>query len=177
MLLKKLLKQAAKGNRLAQKSLFDQYAHGMMHVCLRYMIRVEVAEDCLMTGFMKAFLNLGALQIKKESDFRRWLVTIMINECLMQLRKNEIEYTSIEQAADSFVKNEIEEGLAAKDIHKQISLLPEGYRTVFNLYVIDGYSHQEIAHKLGINIGTSKSQLARARKILQEKFIDYAEQR
>lgn len=170
----RIVRQASLGNRLAQKMLFDKYAQQMMHVCMRYMQRMELAEDCLMTGFMKAFSNLGSLKINKESDFGRWLVTIMINECLMQLRKRELEYISIESTSLSAVESDVEDGLALENIYKQIALLPSGYRAVFNLYVIDGYSHQEIAQKLGISIGTSKSQLARARKVLQEKLVDYA---
>ncbi len=148
----------------AQRALYDQYAPVLMGIGMRYLKHVENAEDVVVEAFYKIFTKIG--QYTGEGNFEGWLKRIMVNESLMFLRKNkkfkvEQEWENVpEQGTIVTVENEI----AAGDILKLLDQLPDGYRTVFNLYVVEGYKHREIAELLGISINTSKSQLILAKK-------------
>lgn len=168
-----LIQQSAAGDRRAQKLLYDRYSSKMFGVCLRYAQDYQNAEDILQEGFVKAFRNMEKFRF--EGSFEGWLRRIMVNTAIeMHRRKNhlyplvEVENTDIELIEENAVSM-----LAADDLMNMISSLSPGYRTVFNLYAIEGYSHKEIAEQLNISEGTSKSQLARARYIL----MDMVEQR
>ncbi len=168
-----LIQQSASGDRRSQKLLYDRYASKMFGVCLRYAQDYQNAEDILQEGFVKAFRNMEKFRF--EGSFEGWLRRIMVNTAIeMHRRKNhlyplvEVENTDIELVEENAVNM-----LAADDLMTMIASLSPGYRTVFNLYAIEGYSHKEIAEQLNISEGTSKSQLARARYIL----MDMVEQR
>ncbi len=138
----------------------------MLGVCRQYIKDVHLAEDVMITAFMKVFSNLKNFEHK--GSFEGWIRRIMVNECISCLRvQKKVSYLEDEYyTEDTF--NNIESGLSVDDIQNLIDGLPNGYKMVFNLYAIEGYKHQEIATMLGISEGTSKSQLSHARKMLQE---------
>ncbi len=163
-----LLEQCIKGNRSAQKVFYNSFAPKMFGICLRYSQDYHAAEDLLQEGFIKAFHNLD--RFRGDGSFEGWLKRIFINTAIEQFRKNQNKHTSElnEAIYNAPVSSGIIEKLAADDLLKVIQLLPRGYRTVFNLYVIEGYAHKEIAQLLQISEGTSKSQLARAKSYIQK---------
>ncbi len=163
-----LIQQCVEGDRRSQKMLYDKYASKMFSVCLRYAQDYQVAEDILQEGFVKAYKNMEKFRF--EGSFEGWLRRIMVNTAIeMHRRKNhlyplvDVENTEIELIGENAVNM-----LATEDLMHMIESLSPGYKTVFNLYAIEGYSHKEIAEQLNISEGTSKSQLARARYILME---------
>ena len=131
------------------------------------------AEDILVTAFVKIFDKIQ--QFKSEGSFEGWIRRIVVNEALTFLRRNRSMYleTDLEQADREPDYNALSDHLEAEDLLKMIQELPTGYRIVFNLYAIDGYSHKEIADQLGISENTSKSQLSRARTFLQKLLIEH----
>lgn len=140
-----------------------------MGVCFRYMKSKEDAEDVLLEGFYKVFKNLKKFNYENENAFFGWVKRIMVNESLMKLRKNkEIQVLAINEDLDQEVDVSPISELQAADLMQLIRTIPLGYRTVFNLYEVEGFSHQEISEELGISIGTSKSQLFKAKKMLRE---------
>lgn len=139
-----------------------------MGVCIRYMKNHEDAQDVLLEGFYKVFKNLEKFTYENEKAFFGWVKRIMINEALMKLRKNkEIQIMAINEDLDKEIELSPMAELETADLLKMIRSIPVGYRTVFNLYEVEGYSHQEIAGQLGISSGTSKSQLFKAKKLLR----------
>lgn len=164
--------QAKNGNQKALRLLFDFYGKRMFMLCLRYVKNQEDAEDILSKGFTKAFSGLGSFEIRGEHSFEVWLKRILINESLMFLRKQNKAPLMIEPDESLVSTGEnILEKLSADALYDLILKLPEGYRTVFNLFEIEGYSHQEIATQLGITVGTSKSQLSKAKAVLKELVL------
>jgi len=131
------------------------------------------AEDIIVTAFLKIFDKIQ--QFKSEGSFEGWIRRIVVNEALTFLRRNRSMYleTDLEQADREPDYNALSDHLEAEDLLKMIQELPTGYRIVFNLYAIDGYSHKEIAEQLGISENTSKSQLSRARTYLQKVLLDH----
>ncbi len=157
---------------LGQKFLFDQYARQMFLLCYRYVKKKEDAEELMLNGFYKFYKNIRKFQYRGESSVLPWLKKVMINECLMFLRKKkELRIVPLNEETEVCIREEIISGISAENIYQLITELPPGYRTVFNLYVIDGMTHREIAKALHITEGTSKSQLNRARSILQTMII------
>jgi RNA polymerase sigma-70 factor (ECF subfamily) len=130
------------------------------------------AEDVFVMAFTKIFERIG--QYKSVGSFEGWVRRIMINECLTYLRKNKAMYleTDITAAAQAPDYDMLEERLEAEDVLKVVATLPPGYRIVFNMFALDGYSHKEIAEQLGISENTSKSQLSRARAFLQRALVE-----
>ena len=160
-----------KGRIQFEEDLYYQYADYMYTVCYRYVGNREIAEELLNNGFLKVFENFKKFEDRGQNSLRSWIKKIMINECLMFLRsKNDFELIEIESLDKNLYlinpDNEIDD-----QIFFLIKKLPTGYRTVFNLYAIEGYTHAEIARKLNINESTSRSQLTMARKILKEHLI------
>lgn len=164
--------QAKKGNQKAQRELFEYYGKRMFMLCLRYVKNQQDAEELLSNGFVKAFASLDKFEIRGEHSFEIWLKRILINECLMFLRKQNRAPLIVEPDENLVNRQEgILDKLHADTLFELILNLPEGYRTVFNLFEIEGYSHAEIAEQLGITVGTSKSQLSKAKVVLKELVI------
>lgn len=177
-----LVKETKHGSASAQKCLFDLYADKMMLVCCRYLKSREDAEEILLDGFYKFFKNITAFSYQGDAALFVWLKKIMINECLMLLRKKNVFTIVTESAAEEIpLQEEALNNLSAKEIFDLIIQLPVGYRTVFNLYVVEGMDHSEIAELLGIAEGTSKSQLSKAKSLLQknllQKGVDYVKRK
>ena len=167
-----LVEGCRRNDRVAQKALYDLIAPKMLGVCCRYVKDSMEAEDILVKSFMKVFERLD--QFKSEGSFEGWIRKIVVNESLTYLRKNKNMYleTDIEIADREADVQSLETELEAADLLKLVAELPTGYRMVFNLYAIDGFSHKEIAGQLGITESTSKSQLSRARLHLQARLLE-----
>lgn len=165
-----LIKGCRKGHPKAQRELYERYASKMMGVCMRYIHDRDEAEHVMIGGMVKVFEKLD--QFNEEGSFEGWIRRIMVNESLMYIRKNknmslEVEIEAAENAPDYRL---LDQQLEANDLLLLVGELPVGYRTVFNLFAIEGYNHKEIADMLEINENTSKSQLSRARKYLQNRL-------
>jgi RNA polymerase sigma-70 factor (ECF subfamily) len=167
-----LIKGCLRRDPHAQQQLFDTYSSRMYGVCYRYVRHAMEAEDILVMAFTKVFERIS--QFKGEGSFEGWIRRIMINESLTYLRKKRTMYleTDLEKADKEPDYDQLSNHLEAEDLLKMIDQLPPGYRVVFNMYAIDGYSHKEIADQLGINENTSKSQLSRARTYLQKLLVE-----
>lgn len=164
----KVVEMCKENNRFAQNRLYETFAGRLFRLCMRYVQQQEEAEEVLMNGFLKFFRGLPDFEYRDDNSLEVWLKRIMVNESLMHLRQRK----ALPVFADS---DEAEVGLYVPDhsidteaIYATILELPTGYRTVFNLYIVEGYTHEEIAKQLNINIGTSKSQLSKARAMLQQ---------
>lgn len=160
-----------------QEELYNKFAPKMYAVCLRYSNNTDDAQDLLQEGFIKIFKNLD--RFRAEGSFEGWVRRVFINTSIEHYRRkvnlfstSEKEETSIEDSSWNALDR-----LAEKDIIKLVQELSPGYRTVFNMYAIEGYSHKEIGNILGISEGTSKSQLARAKGILQKKVEQLLEEK
>jgi len=167
------IEDARSGNAAAQRYLFDHLADSMMALCCRYVKNREDAEEVLLDGFYKFFKHLRDFRYQGEAALYAWIKRIMVNECLMFLRRRHAFSMLTETAAEDLPR--IEEPLAnlsAAEIFDLVVRLPVGYRTVFNLHVIEGMEHKEIAKALGISEGTSKSQLSKARLLLQKMLLE-----
>ncbi|RDI54730.1 RNA polymerase sigma factor [Flavobacterium glaciei] len=162
---KELIRLAVEKNRQAQQQIYTQFSPKMLSVCRQYIKDIRQAEDIMITAFMKVFTNLKNFQFK--GSFEGWIRRIMVNECISFIRvEKKLKYSEDEiYFEESF--NNIESQFSIDDIQSLIDNLPDGYKMVFNLYAIEGFKHHEIATMLGINEGTSKSQLSHARKMLQ----------
>lgn len=156
-----------KGDRKEQKKIYNDFSPKMFAVCRRYIFNEQDAEDVMINGFFKVFTKIE--QFKYKGSFEGWMRRIMVTESLMFLRKNK-KFTGvleISQINEPAYQDNIIESLSAQEIFEYIDQLPIGYRTVFNLYCIEGFKHREIAEQLGVSINTSKSQLILARKKLR----------
>lgn len=153
-------------DRMAQKALYERFASKMLGVCRRYMSVQADAEDALLNGFYKALSQIDSYEGK--GSFEGWLRKIMVNECLMALRKR-LRFPEGRELSDVQLRTSDDPVsiLAASDLMALMATLPEGYRTVLNLHAIEGYKHHEIADMLGISINTSKSQLLLAKQKLK----------
>lgn len=166
-----LIRLAVENNRQAQQQIYGKFSSKMLSVCRQYIKDIHQAEDIMITAFMKVFTNLKNFQHK--GSFEGWIRRIMVNECISFIRVHKkLKYIEddlvIGRDEESF--SPIESQFSVADIQFLIDSLPDGYKIVFNLYAIEGYKHQEIAAMLGINEGTSKSQLSHARKLLQKQI-------
>lgn len=169
--LNQLINDCKKDNRKAQEQLYRIYSAKLFAVCLKYSRNYAEAQDNLQDGFLLIFQKIEQFSFK--GSFEGWLKRVMINHILQQYR-NQTFLSLVNEDIVEDVEIEIEEDHISMDyLLKIIQELPDRYRLVFNLYIIDGYSHMEIAEMLKINIGTSKSNLARARIILKEKIKQY----
>lgn len=167
-----LVKACKRFEKSAQEQLFSKYAPAMLGICRRYICNMHDAEDIMMGGFVKVFDKID--QYEGAGSFEGWIRRIMINESLGFLRKNKSMYLEVdmEKAYEKPDFNKLDAALDAEDLLSIISELPPGYRLIFNLYAIEGYSHKEIGAKLGITESTSKSQLSRARGLLKQKLLN-----
>ena len=165
---KQLIKACINNDSKAQRLLYEKYDARFFAVCKRYFTDIQQAEDALVKGFLKIFQNLENYSF--EGSFEGWMRRIMINECLMELRKNKVFHLNVDDYSSSISSNqEASQQIEEDDVMKLLDYLPEGCRLVFTLYVIEGYKHKEIAESLGITEGTSKSQLNLAKTKLKEK--------
>ena len=156
-----------RGESRAHKVVYDRLANKMLAVCIRYCANRNDAEEVMLDGFMRVFDKIG--QFREDGSFEGWVRRIMVTESLMFLRKNRQwrQEIPIEEVTGEPDYAWADTAIHEKELLRMINQLPDGYRTVFNLYAIEGYSHIEIADLLGISEGTSKSQLSRARGLLQ----------
>ncbi len=166
-----LLRGCKEKNLAAQKQLYDRFAKKMMGVCLRYADSPAEAQDSLQDGFIKVFEKINSYQA--TGSLEGWIKKVMVNTALDNFRKrkherNNVEIDIIDINHSSY--DEAHDNLSAKELLNIIQQLPAGYRTVFNLYAIEGYSHKEISELLGITESTSKSQYSRAKLHLQKKI-------
>ncbi len=165
-----LIKKCLKSDSKSTKMLYDTHKSMMFGVCLRYASNRDEAKDLLQEGFIKVFAELH--NYKPIAPLGAWMRKIQVNICLMHLRTKKMQFTDLEHLPQTYVaEQDIFSELGEQELIRMIQNLPEGYRAIFNLYVIEGYSHVEIAELLGISEGTSKSQLSRARAILQKMIV------
>jgi len=166
-----LIKGCIEQNSSTQRMLFEQYAGKLMTVCLRYAVDSMEAEDMLQEGFIRVFNHLH--QFKFEGSFEGWMRRIVVNVCLKNIQKRKISFKEIEIENNNQpqIAPYTYSSIGQDELIKLISKLPDGYRMVFNLNVIEGFSHEEIAVLLGIQPSTSRSQLVKARKMLQNQII------
>jgi RNA polymerase sigma factor (sigma-70 family) len=167
---KELIQRCVKLDAVAQRILFDEYCGRLMTICRRYSRDQPEAEDMLQESFIRIFRFIGKFNF--NGSFEGWLRKITVRSAIQFLQKRQIKFTDLPHAPDRLDTGKplISSQLDAEDLLKVIATLSEGYRTVFNLYVIDGYSHEEIAQLLNIEIATSRSQLSKAREILRKKL-------
>ncbi|MES2477510.1 MAG: sigma-70 family RNA polymerase sigma factor [Bacteroidota bacterium] len=169
----KLAQECRAGNQAAQHNLYQLYAKQLMVLCLRYVSNEEDAKEILTDTFVTAFRNFSKFDYKGEGSVQAWLKRIAVNQCLMHLRKNKLRFEEIKDKHEGQVNNNenVLEQMSAKEIMQLIHNLPPGYRTVFNLYVFEEMPHKDIAALLQISESTSKSQLYKARQLLQKQLI------
>src|SRR5688572_19438696 len=163
-----LVKKCVFNDSTAQRLLFERFSRKMMGVCLRYADRTEEAEDMLQNGFIRVFDKISTF--KGSGSLEGWIRKVIVNEALTYLRKNKTMKLNLDIDTDKYIapsNSHVSESMNEKDLLKIIQKLPIGFRTVFNMYAIEGYSHKEIAEALGISEGTSKSQYSRAKVHLQ----------
>jgi len=165
----KLITEILKGSKSAFKDLYKRHAKGHMLTCLRYVKNRSEAEDMLQESYIKIYKDLKKYDSKK-SQFNTWSNRVVINTCLMSLRKKNVlkDFDNIiDMSTNLTVDADAVDNLCLQDLTNFITQLPKGYRTVFNMYVIDGYKHPEISEQLGISVSTSKTQLMKAKRMLQ----------
>lgn len=166
-----LVNECAKGNSKAQRALFDKFAPKMLAVCQRYLRNNQEAEDVLQDGFVKVFQKI--VDFKMEGSLEGWIRRIIVNTALDTIRKNKklLDDVQVEevQYKVSFTDHQFD-GMDLAQLMKLINEMPDGYRVVFNMFAIEGYSHKEIADTLGVTENTSKSQYSRARAFLRTQL-------
>ena len=164
-----LIEGCKRNDRRMQEALYQRFAPKMYGVCLRYAGNAEEAEDIIQEGFIKVFKKMDSF--RSEGSFEGWIRRIFVNTAIEHFRRKNYLQPVTEKEENTLEGKYLSvlDSLAEKDVIALIQQLSPGYRTVFNMYVIEGYTHREIADALGISEGTSKSQLSRAKSVLQEK--------
>lgn len=168
---KDIVKGCKEGKKEWQKKLFERYAPKMLAICARYCPSIEEAEDVLQEGFIKVFRNLN--DFKFQGSLEGWIRRIMINTALNYLKLNtkHMRNEDIDELEEQYQPEfTVSDKDQLEEIMKALQSLPDGYRTVFNLFEIEGYNHKEIARMLNVSVNTSKSQLLKARRILRKKL-------
>ncbi|HWB91863.1 MAG TPA: RNA polymerase sigma factor [Puia sp.] len=167
---RELIEGCLKKNSKSQRKLFELYAGKMMTVCRRYAADPTEAEDMLQESFIRIFNHIG--QYRFQGSFEGWIRRIVVHTALRILQKKKLRFSEIHEDFDVEQSMTVDgiATLGAEELLKLVSGLPAGYRIVFNLYVLEGYDHNEIAAMLEINAATSRSQLAKARKVLQTQI-------
>lgn len=168
-----MIQGCIKGNLSSQKQLYEQYAGKMLAVCMRYAKDRSEAEDMLQEAFLKVFQNIS--KFKFEGSFEGWVRRIMIFSAInyYKQRSRKFKEDLDQQHVDVAYNEQIIDRISAKEIMELVQQMPEGYKLIFNLFAIEGFSHKEIAEELGIAIGTSKSQYARAKQYMQNLLAKY----
>ena len=160
-----LIEDCRKGNSKAQFRLYEQYSKAMYNLAYRILNNREDAEDILQEAFVECFRNLDSFRF--ESTFGAWLKKIIVNKCLNHIKKKKIDLTLCETLPTTIYEEEEEVIYETRKIFKSIELLPDGYRIILTLYLLEGYDHGEISQILGISESTSKSQYSRAKEKLR----------
>jgi RNA polymerase sigma-70 factor (ECF subfamily) len=170
---KDIIEGCINGNRSNQKALYEHFAGKMLAVCMRYAKDRAEAEDMLQEGFLKVFQSIE--KFKGEGSFEGWIRRIMIYNAINHYKHRLRTFKEDLDAGnhDAPYQDDIIDKISVKEIIALIQQLPEGYRMVFNLYAIEGYTHKEISKQLGIAIGTSKSQYARAKQLMQQMLAKH----
>lgn len=166
---KELIELSKAGNSRAQYRLYQLYAKAMYNICYRMMNNRQEAEDMLQETFSEVFLRLESFRF--ESTFGAWLKRITVNKCINALKRKKAELVLTENLSDQHCLAESDEeipGLSVELVQKAMEQLPEGYRVIFSLYLLEGYDHTEIAQIMGITEATSKSQYSRAKQRVKE---------
>lgn len=174
-MLEQLISRCKKNDRAAQKEIYQQFAKTIFASCLKYSGSYQDAQDVLQETFITAFVKIK--QYKGDGNFEGWLRRISINKALAQQRQTKVYSLPNEQGIEGREVNEEQNGVPLDLLLKLIRELSEKYRMVFTLYVLEEHSHTEISDILGISVGTSKSNLARARAILADKIEQYQSQK
>lgn len=163
------------GKRVAQRRVYELFAGKMVNVCRRYAKDVEQAQDFMHDGFIKVFLNIA--KFRGESSLETWITRIMINNSISAIKKEvrkgirvNIDDVKLKDTESFDYELEQRQSISASNVFDTLDELPVGYRTVLSLYILDGYTHKEIGQQLGISEGTSKSQLAKAKRLLAKKL-------
>lgn len=166
-----LIKGCTRKNHLCQRLLFEKYAGIMMSLCQRYSADQQEVKDIMQEGFIRAFDCIG--QFKFEGSFEGWLRRVFVSVATRHVNKRKITFNDIDavDTDSSTVDAAVLSKLSEDEIHKLINQLPEGYKLVFNLHIIEGYSHEEVGDLLGIQASTSRTQLTKARRLLQSLII------
>ncbi|WP_341224611.1 sigma-70 family RNA polymerase sigma factor [uncultured Arcticibacterium sp.] len=160
-------------NPKAQKEVFEKYSDVLFSLAKRYMGNAMAAEDMVVNAFMSIFKSASKGNFENARSFEAWMKRIVVNECLSEIRRNNSFQMLPQSVAENLaLEPDVLKQLAHDDILVLVEKLPPGYRTVFNMYVMEGYSHKEIAKDLGISEGTSKSQLSHAKKMLRNKITN-----
>ncbi|MCL2131662.1 MAG: RNA polymerase sigma factor [Lentimicrobiaceae bacterium] len=172
-----LIKGCIAGDRTAQRQLYEQYNRVFFALCLRYMPNREEAEDVMIMGFMAIFEKMNTF--KEDGSFEGWMRRVMVNTAISALRTNnirsfaEVGEEMLDDVGMAMSQNVTYSAISVRDIMNQIRQLPSGFRAAFNLCVIEGYSYEETADILQINVGTIRSQVSRARKLLRGRLKGY----
>jgi len=174
----KLISDCKKGKAEAQDKIYDLYSAAMLGICARYADNIEEAEDILQDSFIKIFTKVSKYQFESVAPFSAWMKRIVVNTALNHIRNN--KKNKIFDQLDEKVEMQYQESttensninISQEDILKLIQNLPSGYKLVFNLYVFEKYSHQDIAAELGVSVNTSKTQLFKARQMLQKQVME-----
>ena len=172
MQFKELISKAKKQDAAAQMELYKHFKSYWYAICLRYNGNRFDADDCLQNSLINIFSKLNQFDVNR-GDFKSWSAQVVVNDNLMFLRKkkNNFEAFDLDMEIEDVTEISNESSIiSSENLTKLIQALPDGYRTVFNLYVLEGYTHKEIASILNISVGTSKSQLSKARKLLQHQL-------
>ncbi len=177
-----LIKSSIRGDADARRALYDRYVQYLSAVCSRYITDRADAKDVLQEALVKIFQSLDRFEWRGEGSLKSWMTRIVVNECLKFLRDNRKldMFVTMPELPDLPDEKDDDTEISVEDvppdvIHSMIRELPDGYRTVFNLFVIEGRSHREIAKVLGISEATSASQFHRAKKILSKRIREYVE--
>lgn len=173
MSLKKLIKQCADNDRKAQEEIYQLFSGKLFSICLKYSKNKQEAQDNFQDGFVTIFEKIG--QFKFNGSFEGWMKRVMINTVLLKYRNKTVLNIVTEDIPDEVIVDIDDDEISLDFLLNLIQSLPDRYRMVFNLYVLDGHSHKEISKMLQIAEGTSKSNLARARAILKQKIEFYQE--
>lgn len=169
----RLIEACCNHDPAAQKRLYDMHVDAMMIICYRYVPNREDAKEVMLDGFYNVFKNIDRFQHQGEGSLKAWMKKIMVNQCLMHLRKRKMAFADVDMVSgDSAGDDDAIGRLSAKEIIRLIHTLPDGYRTVFNLYAFEEKNHKEIGQLLGISENTSKTQLHKAKKLLQKKILE-----
>ncbi len=174
----KIITDCKKGKAYAQDKIYDLYSGAMLGICARYATNIVEAEDILQESFIKVFIKISKYDFTSVASFSAWIKKIVVNTALNYIRDNKKHkiFDEIDQTAEMYIQEqELEEpsiSISQKEILEMIQNLPDGYKIVFNLYVFERYTHQDIATELDISVNTSKTQLFKARKLLQTRVLE-----